>query len=123
MKAIKVLIILFAALGLSIAVVPYDGVVALKYMLEDMPGFLQFLAWFGVPLIMGLLMLKSPAPIWMPVVALAGFSFGFVRLHLWEKFKHLGDNWHTNTSLILFIAIVGGMLFSVIAVVKPDATA
>lgn len=123
MKAIKVLIILFAALGLSIAVVPYNGAVALKFMLKDMSGFMQFLVWFGLPLVMGLMMLKRPTPIWMPVLALAGFSFGFVRLHLWERFKHLGDNWGSNTNLVLFVAIVGGMLFSIIAVVKPDPTA
>jgi len=123
MKAIKVLIILFAMLGLSIAVVPYDGAAPLKHMLKDMPQFLQFLVWFALPLLMGLMMLRNRAPIWMPVVALAGFAFGFVRLHLWERFKHMGDNWGSNTNLVLFIAIVGGMLFSMIAVVKPDRAA
>jgi len=124
MKATKGLIILFAVLGLSWLVVPYDGAVLLPLWIKGAPRSLEFLAYFVPGLLMGLVMMKPPAPMWAAVVALAGFSFGFVRLHLWEVIPRIPDGGLKNIGqIVLVVAILGGMLVSIIGVVKPEPTA
>ena len=125
MKVIKVAILIFALAGVSTALVPYDGAVAFPHLVKQPTALLQWAAVFVLPLIMAAILLaKRPAPMWPAVIALAGFSFGFVRMHLWEVIPRIPDGGLKSiTMLVTVVAILGGMVASMIAVVKPDATA
>ena len=125
MKVIKLAILIFAIAGVSTAIVPYEGAVAFPNMLKNPTNLLHWAAIFVLPLIMAAILLsRRPAPMWPAVIALAGFSYGFVRGHLWEVIPRIPDGGlKTMTQLITVVAIVGGMIASVIAVVKPDARA
>jgi hypothetical protein len=125
MKAIKLAILIFGIAGLSTIIVPYDGEVMIGAYAKAPVELLKFCAIFLVPTIMGAILLsKRPAPMWPAVLALAGFSFGFVQGHLWEVIPHIPDGALKNISMLIgVVAILGGMVASVIAVVKPDARA
>lgn len=125
MKATKYLIVLFGLCGLVTLVIPDHGRLPIEAALEQPAEFAQFLAWFLVPVVMGLLgILKPPQQAWQGAVALAGFAFGFVRLELWRVIPHIPDGALKNVSALLWmVGIVGGIVASLLALAKPEPRA
>ncbi|CAN5897930.1 hypothetical protein BH11MYX2_BH11MYX2_06300 [soil metagenome] len=126
MKLIKVLIVVFALCGLVTLFIPTEGHIPFTGLLQHAPKqLLLFLAYFVPGLIVGAVAIGTrPAPTWPAVVALAGFAFGFVHLHMWNVFSNLGMLSHMPIQLLLiYVGIIGGVVASIIAVVKPDPTA
>ncbi|HEY4180774.1 MAG TPA: hypothetical protein VGM90_28210 [Kofleriaceae bacterium] len=125
MKLIKVLILVFAIAGLSSAFIPSDGHMMFTGLLHEPKELLFFLAVFVPGLIGGAVALGTrPSPTWPAVLALAGFAFGFVHGHMWQLFSNLSMLPHLPIQLLLvYVGVIGGVLVSIIAVVKPDPTA
>lgn len=125
MKLIKTLIIVFALCGLVTLFIPSGGHLPFVAALHQPLELLIFLGYFVPGLIGGAVALGThPSPTWPPVVALAGFAFGFVHQHMWNMFSNLDALPHMPIQVLLpVIGIVGGIIVSIIAVVKPDPTA
>lgn len=125
MKLIKILIIVFALCGLVTLFIPSDGHIMFTALLHSPKDLLLFLAVFVPGLIGGAVALGTvPAPTWPAVLALGGFAFGFVHGHMWELFTNLSMLPHLPIQLLLvYVGVIGGVIASIIAVVKPDPTA
>lgn len=125
MKATKYLIVLFGLCGLVTMVIPVHGHLPIASAVKDPAGLAQFLVWFLLPAVMGVLgILKPPQQAWQGAVALGGFGFGFVKLELWKVIPHIPDGALRNMSQVLWlVGIVGGIVASLIAVAKPEPRA
>jgi hypothetical protein len=124
-KLIKTLIVVFALCGLVTLFIPIEGHLPFAALVHAPLQLLLFLGYFVPGLIGGAVALGTrPSPTWPAVLALAGFAFGFVHQHMWNLFTNLGMLPHLPLQLMLpFIGIIGGVIVSIIAVVKPDPTA
>ena len=81
------------------------------------------LAAFAVPTAMGLMAMKTPPMLpWQAIASLVGFGLAFVKTHMWEMLPHIADIPGIRYKLIP-IAVVLGIIFSIIALVKPEAKA
>ena len=117
MKHLKLLVALFAALGV-VSIVMELGAFKDSLSHNTLDTVLVLLGW-AFPLIMGVLgVTKPPFEAWQGVTALAGFALVGIKLRTWEALPHFGE---LATSLQLAnVAIVGGAIVSVIAVVRPE---
>ncbi len=118
MKNLKFIIIAFGVLGL-ISLVMLD---IFKGLDRDAAQAILLIAAFAVPVIVSVVgITKPPAQAWQAAAALAGFVLAFVKFRVWEMVKVL--------SLLPMgyklgmVAAVGGIVVSILALVKPEAKA
>lgn len=120
MKNLKIVILVCGVVGLVALILPLSGRSLLKDAFEiDTLSALVYAASFALPAIMAAMALaRPPMQAWQPGVALAGFVLGFVRFRVWDVALHLGSAgaaW-----ILLLLAIVVGMVASVLALLKPE---
>ena len=76
------------------------------------------LAWLLLPIAMGALaMRRPPLQAWQAAVALVGFGAAGLHLSLWRAIQHLPAN--SALQLVGIVALLGGGVVSVAAIVKP----
>ncbi|HEU4730451.1 MAG TPA: hypothetical protein VFT22_21280 [Kofleriaceae bacterium] len=117
-KILKLVILISGALGLAGMLM--SGVGAM--LSTDKANTIIMLVAFGLPVLMGLAALgKPPLMAWQAGVSLACFGLTAVKLRLWETIKFIGD-----VPVELKMMMVGaglGVIVSVLALVKPEASA
>ena len=125
MKNLKVVILIFGILGLVALFLPVmpGGPSWFSGLLEaDKFQLIMMLAAFGVPTaVCAIGLAKPPAQAWHGIAALAGFALGAVKLRIWSTVAHIMDmpmSWK-----LLMVAVIGGVITSIMAVVKPEAKA
>lgn len=117
MRNLKILILAFGALGVISLLMDMDLLKAgLK---EDTVNYALVLAGFVLPAIMGLMAIaKPPMVAWQAAVALAGFALVGVKFRIWETLPKIAD---AGTAQKLgMIAVVGGVVVSLLATLKPE---
>ena len=125
MKNLKVLILVFGLLGIISLFMPImPGMPSWFSALSkgDMFQLVLMLAAFGVPAaVAGMGLAKPPAQAWHGAAALAGFALGAVKFRVWKVIGSIGEvpmSWKLMT-----VAVVGGLVVSVLALVKPESKA
>jgi hypothetical protein len=123
MKNMKVLILVFGILGVISLFIPSDGFTAFALLkLGGIGWILPVLGGFVVAAAMGGMGLaKPPMQMWQAGVALLGFGAVFVRFEMWKLFKGLGGA--PLGFKLMIIAVLGGVVTSIIALAKPEAKA
>jgi len=121
MKNMKVLILVFAILGVVSLFIPMDGGFTMFAALKAMGvGQLALiLGGFVVAAVMaGMGLAKPPMQQWQAGVALAGFGLVFIKGRMWN----LADAFRAPLPMkLMAIAVIGGLIFSIIALVKPES--
>ena len=123
MKNLKIGILAFGILGVVALFIPQHGF-SLFSMLKLLGAsyLVPVLGGFVVAAIMGILgMTKPPLLQWQAGVAAAGFAAVFVRMKFWEILKHFGSAVKEVPSLLLIIAVIGGLIVSIMALAKPES--
>jgi hypothetical protein len=123
MKNMKVLILVFGILGVISLFIPSHGFTLFALLKLGGAGWIvPVLGGFVVAAAMGGMGLaKPPMQVWQAGVALAGFGAVFVRMEFWKIFKGLGDS--PIGVKLLIVAVIGGVITSIIALAKPEAKA
>lgn len=117
MRNLKVLILVFGALGLLALLLHIDH---LKSLFEHEPvEAIILLGGFGLPLLVGVMgIVRPPFQTWQAVVALVGFAVHAIRGRVWRT---VPDFLHASTSYkMLLVAIIGGVIASGLALAKPE---
>jgi hypothetical protein len=123
MKNMKVLILVFGILGVISLFIPTQGFTFFALLkLAGMGYLVPVLGGFVVAAAMGAMGLaKPPMQMWQAGVALAGFGAVFVRMEFWKIIKGIGDL--PIGGKLLIVAVLGGVVTSIIALAKPEAKA
>jgi len=116
-RNLKVLILVFGALGLLGLVLNFDE---LRRLFDHQPlEAIILLGGFALPLLVGLMgVVRPPFQTWQAVVALVGFTVHAIRGRVWRtvpEFLHLGFSYK-----LVMIAIIGGVIVSGLALAKPE---
>ena len=125
MKNLKVVILVFGIMGLVSLFLPMgSGVPSFFSMGMEFDKFqvILMLAAFGVPTAVAAMGLaKPPAQAWHGIAALAGFALAAVKMRIWSTLPHIMDL--PLSMKLMAIAGLGGVIVSIMAVVKPEAKA
>jgi hypothetical protein len=123
MKNMKVLILVFGILGVISLFIPTEGFTMFAFLkLAGMGYLVPVLGGFVAAAVMGGMGLaKPPMQQWQAGVAAAGFAAVFVRLKFWQMLKGIGDA--PLSGKLLIVAVLGGLIVSIIALAKPEAKA
>lgn len=116
MKKLALPIIAFSVLGLASLFIPMENGFMFGVFLEfDKFRLVLMLAAFGVPAAMAVLAMRAVKALsWHGIVALAGFAVATVKMELWSLVSNITKL--PTAMLVLTIAILGGVLCSLIAV-------
>jgi hypothetical protein len=119
-KNLKFLIVAFGALGLVILLSEFEMFKALLTHPFVEGGFgAIMIGGFVLPVIMGTLgILRPPLKMAPAIVALAGFAAIAVKTKVWEALPHIMDE--PIKGKLTLVAIVGGVIVSLLAVIKPE---
>jgi hypothetical protein len=122
-KHLKLLIALFAAVGLLEIGLTIEGESLLKRLFEiDVLEGVVYTAMFALPLLMAIwAVIRPPMLSWQSGVALTGFVVAVVRLKVWETLPELGST--DLHGIVRAAAAVLGTIASAIALMKPEAGA
>jgi len=121
-KNLKVLILVFGILGIVSMFIPTHGftLFSLFKLMGTGQLALMFIS-FALPAAMGgMAVAKPPIQKWQAGVAAAGFALACVKLRIWEAFKDLGGLFKVFPMLLIFIAAVGGLVVSIMALAKGE---
>ena len=123
MKNMKVLILVFGILGVISLFIPTEGFTMFAFLkLAGMGYLVPVLGGFVLAAVMGGMGLaKPPMQQWQAGAAAAGFALVFVRLKFWQMLKGIGDA--PLSGKLLIVAVLGGLICSVIALAKPESKA
>lgn len=123
MKNMKILILVFGILGVVSLFIPSHGFTMFAFLkLAGMGYLVPVLGGFVLAAVMGGMGLaKPPMQQWQAGAAAAGFALVFVRLKFWELLKGIGDA--PLSGKLMIIAVLGGLITSILAAVKPEAKA
>jgi len=115
---LKLPILLFGAAGLVLLLVQLD---ALAAGFEQAPLHTGLIAvGWAVAAAMGLLAIaRPPLQPWHAAVALAGFAVVAIRTQLWRAIPSFGDA--PIEGQLGMIALLGGLVASVLAVARPES--
>jgi len=69
----------------------------------------------------GMGLAKPPMQQWQAGAAAAGFGMVFVRLKFWQMIKGIGDA--PLSGKLLIVAVLGGLIVSILALAKPESKA
>ncbi len=121
----KKLILAFGVLGLISLFIPQQGFMLFSLLKMMGMGYLvPIVGGFGAAVAMGAMaMSKPPMQKWQAGVAAGGFALIFVRFKMWEVLKELGSLFKAIPMLLFVVAVIGGLIVSIIAVAKGDETA
>ncbi len=116
MKKLALPIIAFSVLGLASLFIPMENGFMFGVFLEfDKFRLVLMLAAFCVPAAMAVLAMRAVKALsWHGIVALAGFAVATVKMELWSLVSNITKL--PTAMLVLTIAILGGVLCSLIAV-------
>ncbi len=121
MKQMKVLILVFAVLGLISLFIPMEGFTFFAVLkLGGMSYLLPVIGGFALAAIAGATAMKPPAQSWQAAAAVAGFAMVFVRLEMWKVADLMAG---PLPAKLLVIATIGGLIVSIIGLVKKEGTA
>jgi hypothetical protein len=123
MKNMKVLILVFGILGVISLFIPTEGFTMFAFLkLAGMGYLVPVLGGFVLAAVMGGMGLAKPPMLqWQAGLAAAGFAMVFVRLKFWQMLKGIGDA--PLSGKLLIVAVLGGLIVSIIALAKPEAKA
>jgi hypothetical protein len=109
-------IIAFSVLGLVSLFIPMSGHSMFKVWLEfDRFRLVLILAAFVIPIAGSVLAMRATRPeSWHGIAALAGFAVATVKLELWSLVSNITKL--PGAMLLMTLAILGGVLCSLIAV-------
>ena len=121
MKNMKVLILVFGILGVISLFIPTEGFTMFAFLkLAGMGYLVPVLGGFVLAAVMGGMGLaKPPMQQWQAGAAAAGFAMVFVRLKFWQILKGIGDQ--PLSGKLLIVAVLGGLVVSIIALAKPES--
>ena len=116
MKKLALPIIVFSVLGLVSLFIPMENGSMFGVFLEfDKFRLVLMLAAFCVPAAMAVMAMRAvKAESWHGIAALAGFAVATVKMELWSLVSNITKL--PTAMLVLTIAILGGVLCSLIAV-------
>ena len=116
MKKLALPIIVFSVLGLVSLFIPMENGSMFGVLLEfDKFRLVLMLAAFGVPAAMAVMAMRAvKVQSWHGIAALAGFAVATVKMELWSLVSNITKL--PTAMLLLTIAILGGVLCSLIAV-------
>lgn len=116
MKKLALPIIVFSVLGLVSLFIPMENGSMFGVFLEfDKFRLVLMLAAFGVPAAMAVMAMRAvKVQSWHGIAALAGFAVATVKMELWSLVSNITKL--PTAMLLLTIAILGGVLCSLIAV-------
>jgi len=117
-KNLKLGVLICGALGIVGMVMAGIGAM----LSAEKANTIIMLVAFGLPVLMAVMALgKPPFLAWQAGVSLACFGLAAFKLRLWETIKVIGD---LPTELKLMLVGAGlGVIFAVIALLKPEAAA
>jgi hypothetical protein len=123
MKNMKVLILVFGILGVISLFIPTEGFTMFAFLkLAGMGYLVPVLGGFVLAAVMGGMGLaKPPMQQWQAGAAAAGFGMVFVRLKFWQMIKGIGDA--PLSGKLLIVAVLGGLIVSILALAKPESKA
>lgn len=123
MKNMKVLILIFGILGVISLFIPTEGFTMFAFLkLAGMAFLVPVLGGFVLAAVMGAMGLaKPPMQQWQAGVAAAGFAMVFVRFKMWQLIKGIGDA--PLSGKLMVVAVLGGLVVSIIALAKPESKA
>lgn len=123
MKKLAFPIIAFSVLGLISLFVPMTPGSMFQVFLEfDKFRLVLMIAAFVVPVVASVLALRSVrTESWHGIAALAGFAVATVKMELWSLVSNIGKL--PGAMLVLTVAILGGVLCSLIAVASEPKPA
>ena len=123
MKNMKVLILVFGILGVISLFISTHGFTMFALLKAMGMGYMEpILGGFVLAAVMGGMGLaKPPMQQWQAGLAAAGFGLVFVRFKLWEALKGIGDL--PISGKLMVVAVLGGLICSIIALAKPEAKA
>ncbi len=123
MKNMKVLILVFGILGVISLFIPTEGFTMFAFLKLAGIGYLApVLGGFVLAAVMGAMGLaKPPMQQWQAGLAALGFVAVFVRLKFWQLLKGFGDS--PLSGKLLVVAVLGGLIVSIIALAKPESKA
>lgn len=121
----KKLILAFGALGIVAMFIPTNGMMLFSlFKLLGMGQLVLMLAAFGVPVAMAAMaMSKPPMQKWQAGAAAAGFALGCFKLEVWKALPHIGELVKMFPMLLLVVAAIGGLVVSIMGVVKGEEAA
>ncbi len=123
----KKLILAFGVLGVISLFIPLGG--GMPSMFSMLKAFAMgqlviMLVAFALPAAMGAMATsKPPMQKWQAGVALAGFGLAAWKLEVWKLLSHIGDLFKSIPMLLLIVATIGGVVVSIMALVKGEETA
>lgn len=123
----KKLILAFGVLGVVAMFVPMGG--GMPSMFTMLKAFAAgqlviMLVAFILPIAMGAMaMSKPPMQKWQAGVAFAGFGLAAWKLEIWKLISHIGDVVKSIPMLLFMVAVIGGVVVSLMAIAKGDETA
>ncbi len=122
MKKLALPIIAFSVLGLVSLFIPIENGSMFSVFLEfDKFRLLLMLAAFIVPAVMAVMAMRATrVESWRGIVALAGFAVATVKSELWTMVSNITKL--PTGMLVMTIAILGGVLCSLIAVATEPKT-
>ncbi len=121
MKNTKIGVLAFGVLGLLSMFIPTHGMTL--FSLFKLAGSGQvgiMLAAFAIPAVMGALMVKGPVQKWQGGVAAAGFLLACWKLEVWKAIAHVGELAKVFPMLLIVIAAIGGLVFSVLSLTAKE---
>lgn len=123
MKQMKVLILVFGIVGLVSLFIPSDGFTMFAFLKAVGMGYLvPVLGGFALAAVAGgMALAKPPAQSWQAPAAVAGFALVFIRLKMWEGITKIMDA--PLPGKLMLIAVVGGLVVSILGLVKKEETA
>lgn len=122
MKKLALPIIAFSVLGLASLFVPIENGSMFSVFLEfDKFRLVLMLAAFAVPILMSVMAMRAVRPeSFHGIGALAGFAIATVKMELWTLVANIAKL--PAAMLMLTVAILGGVLCSLIAVATEPKT-
>jgi hypothetical protein len=123
MKNMKVLILVFGILGVISLFIPTEGFTYFALFKAMGMGYLvPVLGGFVLAAVMGGMGLAKPPMLqWQAGLALLGFALVFVRFKMWQALKGIGDA--PLSGKLMIVAVLGGIVVSIIALAKPESKA
>lgn len=121
----KKLIVAFGALGIISMFIPMSGMMLFSlFKLIGMGQLIIMLAAFGVPLALGFMAIsKPPLQKWQAGVSAACFGLGCFKLEVWKVLPHIGELVKMFPMLLIVVAAIGGLVVSIMGIVKGEETA
>jgi hypothetical protein len=123
-KNLKLGVVAFAGVALLILLTDEIFRMLLTHPFEAGAMGLMIFGGLALALVMGIIGLtKPPFTQIHAILAAVGFGLASFKMEIWEALIHIGNTVKEPKGLILVICLVGGIIVSVMAALKPEAKA